>query len=154
MEFYSRKSPRLLGYDYATENYYFVTICTYEKKCIFGTTAKLNCFGQIAYQHLQRLSVHYKQVRVDAFKVMPNHVHFIMELGPGADVALDVAVGLFKSGVTKEIHQIDPNCKVWQRSFHDHVIRNDREYEAIWQYIQYNDQKWEADCFYPGKSDF
>ena len=42
-----------------------------------------------------------------------------------------------------------PDIKIWQRSFHDHIIRNQLEYEKIWQYIQFNWQKWEQDCFYP-----
>ena len=153
MAFYSRKSPRLPGYDYTTENYYFVTICTHDKACIFGTPNKLSPLGEIVFQHLQALSSHYKSVNVDVFRVMPNHVHFIVAFGADADRSLDVVVGLFKSGVTRQIRKTDPKCNVWQRSFHDHIIRNQREYEQIWQYIQFNDQKWETDCFYLKQSD-
>ena len=154
MEFYSRKSPRLPGYDYTTENYYFVTICTHNKECIFGRGNELSPYGEIVQQHLQELPMHYKQVQVDVFKVMPNHIHCILVLDAGADTGLDVVVGLFKSGVSKQIHKIDPDCKVWQRSFHERIIRSQQEYEKIWNYIQYNDQKWETDCFYPGSCDF
>ena len=92
--------------------------------------------------------MHYKQVQVDVFKVMPNHIHCILVLDAGADTGLDVVVGLFKSGVSKQIHEIDPDCKVWQRSFHDRIIRNQAEYEKIWSYIETNPNRWEEDCFY------
>lgn len=151
--FYSRKSPRLSRYDYTTENCYFITVCTHDKKCIFGTTEKLNVFGEIADRFLRSLSSCYTQVRVDNYKVMPNHVHLILTIGNGQTKSASTIMGLYKSGVAREIRKIDPQCKVWQRSFHDRIIRNDREYEAIWEYIQYNDQKWETDCFYPQENE-
>ena len=48
-----------------------------------------------------------------------------------------------------EGREVEQEKKVWQRSFHDHVIRNQKRYERIWQYIDNNPQKWEEDCFYP-----
>lgn len=52
-------------------------------------------------------------------------------------------IKLVKKGILPPFNQ-----KLWQRSFHDHIIRNQREYEMIWEYIDKNALKWKADCFY------
>ena len=83
---------------------------------------------------------------------MPNHIQAIFvvrdakaEKGLGD---LSIIVGQYKSSVTKEIRQLEPNKEVWQRSFHDHIIRSQKSYEKIWKYIESNPIKWEEDCFY------
>ena len=146
---YHRKSPRIPGYDYSRENYYFVTICCYEKKCIFGQAEILSRAGQIAHDMLCNLSTHYTEISVDKFIIMPNHVHAIVAIeGENQRHRLDTIIGLYKSGVTREIRKEIPNIQIWQRSFHDHVIRNQQQYEKIWTYIDNNPLKWELDCFY------
>ena len=126
--FPNRKNPRLKQYDYATENYYFVTICTADKKCIFGSPNHLNTFGKLSKEGLQLIGTHFSTVKVDKFVVMPNHIHAIIILSADS-VKLTTVVGSYKSYVTKKIHEIDPKIKVWQSSFHDHVIRNQQSYE-------------------------
>ena len=80
---------------------------------------------------------------------MPNHVHAIVAIeGENQRHRLDTIIGLYKSGVTREIRKEIPNIQIWQRSFHDHVIRNQQQYEKIWTYIDNNPLKWELDCFY------
>lgn len=152
MAFYSRKSTRLPGFDYASYHYYFGTICTNEKECIFGEPENLNQLGEIAKQNILQIEKHFPDVIVDNFIVMPNHIHAIIIIGrdpnKGELPSLSTVVGQYKSAVTKEIHKIQPNRKVWQRSFHDHIIRDQRGYEQIWEYIRYNAQKWDEDCFY------
>ena len=145
--FPERKNPRIRGYDYATPNYYFVTICTHHKKCLFWTNGKLNCLGQIAYDAVQQIPTHFPQNRVEQFVIMPNHIHMILVVEPGgADTS--VVVGSFKSYVARIVHGTDPQLKVWQTSYHDHVIRNQLQYERIWIYIESNPMRWEKDCFY------
>ena len=145
--FPERKNPRIRGYDYATPNYYFITICTHHKKCLFWTNGKLNCLGQIAYDAVQQIPTHFPQNRVEQFVIMPNHIHMILVVEPGgADTS--VVVGSFKSYVTRIVHESDPQLKVWQTSYHDHVIRNQLQYERIWIYIESNPMRWEKDCFY------
>ena len=61
---------------------------------------------------------------------------------------LSILVSMFKSGITKEIRKFHPEMSVWQRSFHDHIIRSQAAYEKIWLYIENNPLKWEEDCFY------
>ncbi len=144
-----RKSPRIKYYDYSSENYYFVTICTRDKKCIFGQPDQLNELGRIAEQDILRIPNHYDSVTIKAYIVMPNHIHAIIGIGENqGNPSLNTIIGSYKSGVSRKIRKIDPNRVVWQRSYHDHVIRNQSSYEKIWNYVMHNAQKWEDDCFY------
>ena len=144
--FPSRKNPRLPQFDYSQPNYYFVTICTWAKACIFGTPADLSVYGKVAQNCLSEIESHFPGVILDKWVVMPNHIHAIVVL-PG-NINLSAVIGLYKSAVTRQLHKAAPNLRVWQNSFHDHVIRNSFDYEKIWSYIDGNPQKWETDCFY------
>ena len=147
-----RKPTRLSGFDYATHNYYFITICTHQKKCIFGKPGDLNDLGRIAYGHMRQIKEHFSCAQIDNFIIMPNHVHAIVIIGEETNAKdapnLSTVIGQYKASVAKEIHKLYPDMQIWQRSFHDHIIRNQKEYEKIWEYVQYNTQKWEEDCFY------
>ena len=147
-----RKNTRIPGYDYSTRNYYFVTICTDNKECIFGEPTQLNIFGKIAETCILNIEQHYANVKIDKYVVMPNHVHMIVVLGieeySDKISSLTQIIGQYKMAVSKEIHKIRSDCKVWQRSFHDHIIRNQQAYEKIWLYIEGNPGKWEEDCFH------
>ena len=145
--FPKRKYPRLKEYDYTQKNFYFITICTDQKKCIFGAPGLLNPYGEIAEKMLKNIDKHFSGIRLDKYVIMPNHIHAIFEVFEDGSNLIN-AVGLFKSTVTKKIHEINPDMSVWQRSFHDHVIRDQRSYEKIWNYIETNPLKWEEDCFY------
>ena len=90
----------------------------------------------------------FPEIRVDKYVIMPNHVHAILILDKEGSKDITSVIGQYKMSVTKRVHTIDKNLNVWQRSFHDHIIRNQKEYEKIWEYIQNNPQKWEEDCFY------
>ena len=145
--FHSRRNPRLKKYDYTTPNYYFVTICTREKRCLFWHRSVLSKYGEIAKQGFEEIGYHFPDVIVDKFVVMPNHVHGILVL-QGGRTNLSSVIGQYKSYVSKQIHAFDTGCKVWQASFHDHVIRNQQDYERIWLYIEANPARWDEDCFY------
>lgn len=136
-------------YDYSKPNNYFVTICTNRRKCIFGDPGDLNCYGEIARQSICEIERHFPNVKIDKFAVMPNHIHMIVALQAN-DTALPVVIGQYKAFVTKQIRAIEPGVKVWQTSFHDHVIRNQTGYSKIWNYIDGNPGKWQEDCFYSG----
>ncbi len=60
---------------------------------------------------------------------------------------IDKIVGFLKMNVSKQIPNTD-NKKIWQRSYHDHIIRGEKDYQKIWKYIDTNPLKWELDCFY------
>ena len=140
-----RKHPRLKEYDYTTYNYYFVTLCAYDKRCLFGTVEQLSAVGKLAEDFMRIIPEHFPGVVVDKYVVMPNHIHGILIL---SDVDLSVVVGQYKAAVTKYARELFPGISVWQTSFHDHIIRNQADYERIWQSIEGNPGKWMEDCFY------
>lgn len=154
MEYPNRKLPRLKGYDYSSPRYYFATICTHEKRHIFGKCNKLNHFGNIAKTQMEAIAGHYEHVFVDKYVIMPNHIHAIIVIEAYSAErsrpfpTLSTIIGQYKSGVARTIHATAPDMIVWQKSFHDHVIRNEHDYLNIWQYIDTNPLTWETDCFY------
>ena len=151
MTYYVRKSTRIPNYDYSSNNYYFITICTHNRKCLFGGPHKLNCLGETAKQFMEDIPKYYPQVKVDNYVIMPNHVHSILiidDLEETKSITLSKVVGQYKMAVSRAFHITNPDEILWQRSFHDHVIRNRRSYENIWLYIEGNPSKWEEDCFY------
>ena len=148
MVFYRRKSTRLPNYDYSTCNYYFITICTNERKCIFGKPGCLNNLGKTAEEHIQKMPSYYQNVFIDKYIVMPNHVHMILKLQGEGNPPVTQIIGQYKRGVTNKIREKIPDMKVWQRSFHDHIIRSQATYEQIWLYIDANPQNWSKDQLY------
>ena len=152
MELPVRKNTRIPGYDYSTRNYYFVTICTNNKECIFGEPKHLNVFGKIAEECIIKIPEYYKNTTVDKYVVMPNHIHMVLIIGTEQNKEdlpnLSHIIGQYKMSVTKKIHKICADSHVWQRSFHDHIIRYQQAYEKIWMYIEGNPDKWEEDCFF------
>jgi hypothetical protein len=74
----------------------------------------------------------------------------ILVVEPGGTDAT-VVMGQYKSQVSREIHRLDPQRRVWQTSFHDHGIRNYEQYRSIREYIETNPLRWEKDCFYVEK---
>ncbi|MBR7163593.1 MAG: hypothetical protein IKD21_01300 [Clostridia bacterium] len=63
------------------------------------------------------------------------------------------AMGYLKMNASKQIHILYDEKKIWQRSFHDHIIRDKQDYLKIWNYIDTNIIKWEQDCFYNSKTE-
>lgn len=149
LDFPKRKSPRIPGYDYATPNYYFITICTHDMECMFGLPNRATVYGKYAEACLLEVERLYPWVKIDKYVVMPNHVHiiFIVSEHQGHQ-QLSTVIGQYKMAVTKRIRKTEPSKRVWQRSFYDHVIRNQEGYSRIWEYIDCNPMKWEEDCFY------
>ena len=107
----------------------------------------MNIYGRIAERGLMEIPKHFPSVRAEKFVVMPNHIHAILILGEKAP-NLSVVVGQFKSVVSKQIHMMEPKRNVWQASFPDHVIRDQKGYERIWLYMESNPENWEQDCFF------
>ena len=151
MDLPKRKPQRLRGFDYSKANYYFVTICTDERKDLFGEIGKLNELGNLAEKKLLEIEHYYENVFVDKYVIMPNHIHAIIVLNnlkterSRPFPTLSQVVGLYKSGVTKEIHEKEPEIKVWQKSFNDVIIRNEKAYNEICKYIYDNPLKAEMD---------
>ena len=158
MEFQKRKSPRLPGYDYSTNGAYFITICTKGKKLIFGTVGADSISAQTIRRTFLETIQKYPQVDSPIFTVMPNHFHAIITI-QRADMesapTISNVIQSFKRYSTIEFIRLVKAGKIpafekqiWQRSFHDHVIRDEAGYLKIWNYIEGNPSKWEEDCFY------
>lgn len=167
----SRKIIRLQGRDYAAPGAYFVTICTHKKSQIFSHIVDgeviLSEVGEICTQEWFRSAELRPRVRLfqDEFIVMPDHLHGIVWIvdengdlpelfhfarrtdpattgyGPGA---LTTIMGLFKSEVTKRVrtHFNDPLFRVWHRSFHECIIRDESHLMNVRRYIKRNPMKW------------
>jgi len=91
---HQRISTRLKGYDYSQTGLYFITICTRDRKCFLGKiiygTMILNAVGNIAFNYLMEIPKHYPGVKIDEYIIMPNHLHFILNLGRRRDITCDV----------------------------------------------------------------
>ncbi|MBA3871610.1 MAG: transposase [Anaerolineae bacterium] len=158
-----RRSPRLQGYDYSQEGAYFITICSHRREHILGHVKNQTCnlfqAGLIAIEDWQKIPTHYPSVELDAFVVMPNHIHGIIFLvgegfippaaKPPKSVLLSQIIGGYKAGVTRRINRSNLYANtVWQRSFHDHIIRSEEELNRIRHYVANNPALWEHDRFY------
>lgn len=160
MELPRRKPNRLIHYDYSSNGAYFVTICTERRNktlCdIVGDGFPVPTRqGEIAERMIRMIPEKYPSVRVDKSVVMPNHIHMILiferESGTGdPPPTLGNVVGWYKYQVTKQINDgtRSPKERVFQRSYHDHIIRGEKDYRKIWEYIDTNPIKWADDCFY------
>ena len=169
-----RKLNRWFGYDYSMPGHYFVTICTQNRISHFGEIVEgkmvLNEIGKIAEKQLHWVVNQYDYVKLDEYVIMPNHVHVIFEIindvkifGKNADVGnvlerslrnadeakilpLYRIVGAFKTTSSKLIHQQQNNFHfAWQKSFHDRVIREEKELNNRRYYIQQNPARWAED---------
>ncbi len=157
MELPKRKPTRLKGYDYSNKGAYFVTVCTYNKKHIlsdiivgegFHALPKniLTPIGKEIDKSIQYIDKNYDGVRIDKYVIMPNHIHLIVFLentGGRGNPPLQYVIGQLKSYTTNKYQNT-----LWQRSFHDHIIRGEKDYNKIWEYIDTNIIRWEKDCFY------
>ena len=154
MELPNRKLPRLSGYDYTTPNCYFITICTHERKLLFWDHDKRNLYGDIAWKEIQLIPKRQEWVEVVNSVVMPNHVHLLLLVRNASSdtekhAAISYVVGAYKAGVSRQIHKMTPMNPIWQRSFYDHIVRNESSFFQIWKYIDENEQKWLDDRFHP-----
>ena len=162
MELPKRKSPRLPGYDYNSGGTYFITICTQNRECllsqIVGDDAHgvpkscLTDMGKIVEKYIlsgNRLD----RITVDKYVIMPNHVHLLLIVDdmpdgpPRATAPTQASIPSFISA-WKRLSQKEIGKKIFQRSYHDHIVRNEKDYLRIWQYMENNPKQWEMDCFY------
>lgn len=167
---HNRRSTRLRGYDYSRTGTYFVTMCTNGRECLFGEIdneeMRLNQLGKIVVEEWLKTKEIRPSVKLDEFVVMPNHVHAILKIkatpvgatrrvaptktNPGPRLepgSLGAIIGQFKSISAKRINNAGgiPGCPVWQRNFHDHIIRNEDDMERIRKYIRENPRNWPGD---------
>ena len=163
-----RKHPRLQEYDYSTPGAYFVTFCTHNRKNtlshIVGAIhespeVQLTTYGKIVDHVIQNLPA-YLPVTIAYYVIMPNHIHLLLMLTEEnllrairesplrSRSVISKVVGYIKMNASKEIHRQFGNKQVWQRSYYDHVIRNQADYDEIAKYISENPLRWELDKLY------
>ena len=198
----NRKRNRMKGFDYSSNNLYFVTNCVKNNKCCLGNViyvgtgrdlsvhhpenhhpenhhpenhhlanlhsenhhlekeyeVDLNQYGLIVEEKIHWLEQQYSYVVIHNYVVMPNHFHIILEIDSKRVVDKDVKIkslssllGAMKTTSSNLIHKDGFDDFSWHRSFHDHIIRNEREYIFISNYIDMNPQKWFEDRFYSGQ---
>ncbi len=160
MDLPKRKRTRLKGYDYGKNGAYFVTICTKDKKAILGEIVgggtldapkiNLSPIGQIVDKYILSTNK-INSVKVDKYVIMPNHIHLILVVDnngtPRASSPTNEAVPHVVSTLKRFVNR-EVGDNIFQRSFHDHIIRGEADYQKIWEYIDTNVIKWEMDCFY------
>ncbi len=173
MDLPKRKTTRLKDYDYSENGAYFITICTHNRKCLFSNIVgaihelpenKLTQCGEFIEQIIKILPDRFN-VSIPKYVIMPNHIHLIIEIYKNDEnrafpesplqhhrSVVDKMVGFLKMNVSKKIHNTNSN-KIWQRSYHDHIIRGEKDYQKIWEYIDTNVIRWEEDCFYDSKTE-
>lgn len=172
MLFKERKRNRLKNFDYSGSGYYFVTICTKNREEYFGNVINgkmvLNEYGKIVKEYWLDLPNHYTNCELDEFLVMPNHVHCVIVIrnvgaifkspqimnkhnktgeinfAPTKKPTLSQIIKWFKSASTIKIRK-HHRLFQWQRSFYDHIIRNEYELNIIRLYIKINPSKWHED---------
>ena len=241
---HNRRSIRLKGYNYSQAGLYFITICCYNRECLFGNVVNgemvFNEYGTIACNEWFNTPNIRKNVELDVFVIMPNHMHGIIilngvtgrgelhsphnvitgikmgdniitgiktgdniitdiktgdniitgikmgdniitgikmgecnfpnnEIGDikmGDNIITDIKMGEcnsplrgpsnnigaivrgYKSSVTKQFNLLNIGCTVWQRNYYEHIIRNEKSYQTIAEYIVNNPSKWNDDKFY------
>ena len=174
-DIHHRHSIRLRGYDYSQEGLYFITICAPNRKHLFGEIVddemQMNEYGKTVEKCWFEIPQHYPKAVLHEHIVMPNHFHAILEI-VGAEYfppnnnapneikvenirplpsavqcksgTLGAIIRGFKIGVTKRI-----GFSVWQRNYHEHIIRSAKSYQTISEYIINNPAKWNEDMFNP-----
>ena len=159
MDLPERKPNRIEHYDYNQIGAYFITICTQKRKCLLSQinvgTGVLDCpqiqllkHGEIADKYIRQLNDFYEHISVDKYVIMPDHIHILLAVYNGQsgtpvptrdnkNSAVSMFVSTLKRFCNKEYGE-----NIWQRSFYDHVIRNQQDYNEIWQYIENNPLKY------------
>jgi putative transposase len=176
-----RRSIRLRDFDYTQEGGYFVTICAVEGRNFFGEVrdgvVALNRYGRIVSQEWLEIAEKRDNVKLDLFVTMPNHFHGILlidnsrrgmachaqgnvstdpmprKFSQPLAKSLSSIIGSFKSAVSRKIN-LERNLQsapVWQRNYHEHVIRNDADLAEKRTYIENNPLQWELDEYYANK---
>ena len=155
----NRKQNRLAGFDYSQPGAYFITVCTKDRKCLLSTIvggdahiapyAALTPTGAVVEKYLLTIP------GIDRYVIMPNHVHMILRISaatPGAgpmwsdapaEARVPSLIRSWKTLVSKEL-----GFGIWQKSYYDHVIRDELDYITKAQYIDNNPTKWLEDKYY------
>lgn len=142
-----RKNMRLKYYDYTEQGMYFITICIKNRLELLGKINEENKIqlteeGKIVKKYLIKINNIFSKVIIDEYVIMPNHIHFIIVIKKQTDIDISRIIKQYKMYVSKKI-----GYSIWQKSYYDHIIRNDKEFYAIKQYIQNNIANWKKNKY-------
>ena len=162
----TRKPLRLKYYNYSEIGLYYITICTHNKEKTLCNIDEKICdinfddidfekyieytnIGNICKKAIDSIEINYKNVSVNSFVIMPNHIHIIFSIEKNDDIKISQVVSYYKGYVSREYNKItNKKNEIWQKSFYEHVIRNDDDYKRILEYVVYNPLKWKVDEYY------
>ena len=155
----NRKPNRLKKYNYSTQGVYFVTICTLERRCILSNIVgggvldapevRLSEYGKIAEIQIEAMNKMYDDIGIDGYIIMPNHIHLLINIKGSSgtptptNAVIPSFVSTFKRFCNKRI-----GCNIWQRSYNDHIIRDEEDFLHHLKYIDENPAKWSSDKYY------
>lgn len=148
-----RKRNRLTDFDYSQNGAYFITVCSLQTRKVFSHVGELpeapvtlTPIGVIINDEISKLDSLYPGISVSSYVIMPDHIHMLIEISGAyaSGPTISRIVQQFKGAVTKRVQ-----TAVWQKGFHDHVIRDDKDYLSRMQYIEENPKKWAQ-----GKDDY
>ena len=155
-----RKPTRLAQFDYSSEGAYFITICTEDRKQILSRIVgdgvydvprvELLKYGKIVDKYINKMNNDYDYIYADRYVIMPNHIHMIIKITANVggtsqapyptartNTLLSKFISLLKRYCNREIGE-----NIFQRSFHDHVIRDGDDYDTIVKYVFENPIAW------------
>ena len=155
----NRRTVRLPDFNYRDPGAYYVTLCVQDSRWLFGEVIQssmvLSSFGRLVDEAWNGLRDRWEGVAIDDWHVvMPNHFHGIVVI---EDISRRVKpprlgdiVARFKASSTTAIRKESqtPNLQVWQRSFYEHVVRDELDLQRIRTYIENNPAQWTEDEYY------
>ncbi|TVP88331.1 MAG: transposase [Pseudomonadaceae bacterium] len=158
-----RKSPRLKNFNYQARNIFFITLCTHQRRLYFGSInggeMRPSSVGILTRDMWLRLPRHVPGLELLDFVLMPNHLHAII-ITPGRSDgqpecfgkprsgSLPTIMRNYKAAVTREVRLTYRVKQLWQRGFYEHVVRDEKDYLRIAEYIAQNPLKWHVDRLY------
>ena len=149
----TRKQNRLKDIDYSSCETCFLTICTKDKKTLLGNISVgtpigrpiciLSDYGKIVDKAINNIESKYNRVQLDNYVIMPDHIHLLLTIladengRPMGAPTIPNIINQLKGYVSKEI-----GFSVWQKLYYDHIIRDQKDYDSKWQYIDNNPGTW------------
>ena len=141
-----RKQMRLNSYDYTKENVVFTTVCVNHREKLLGSIPVPQTETDIPKMEFSPIGLLVDRFTVtvpgiDKYVIMPNHVHMIVFVPEGKHIS--TVIRSWKTLITKEL-----GYSIWQRTYYDHVIRDEQDYLTKCNYIENNPVKWSLDPYY------